>query len=271
MTTKARPGAAAAVQPERRHPQRRRVLRRGSDRRQRRLPDHTQFGDGPYPLVFFHGYGGGKINFTGMQHWLDKGYAVFSQTNRGFHESCGTATSKADDADCVTTRASCVSTTPVTKSATRSSSPACWSTRTWSSQNKIAATGGSYGGGMSMALAAKDRIMLPDGTYAAWTSPQGTPMSIAVCDSGHPVDRPCTTPWFPTAATSTTSRTPPTGPFGIMKQSHVNGLCISGLAPRLPTDPGTQPEADLAGWKAFMDAGEPFERRTRRRTDADRG
>ena len=44
-------------------------------------------GDGPYPLVMmFHGYGGGKINFPSMQRWLNKGYAVFSQTNRGFHE-----------------------------------------------------------------------------------------------------------------------------------------------------------------------------------------
>ena len=45
---------------------------------------------------------------------------------------------------------------------------------------QIGAIGGSYGGGMSMALAAlKDRKMLPDGSLTAWQSPNGTPMQIA--------------------------------------------------------------------------------------------
>ena len=44
----------------------------------------------------------------------------------------------------------------------------------------IGAIGGSYGGGMSMALAAlKDRKMLPDDSLVPWTSPDGTPMQIA--------------------------------------------------------------------------------------------
>ncbi len=137
------------------------------------FPDHTQFGDGPYPLVYvFHGYGGGKINFTGMQHWLDKGYAVFSQTNRGFHESCGTATSKADDADCVTKGFVRLDDT---RYEVRDAQlfAGMLVDEDLVQPNKIAATGGSYGGGMSMALAAlKDRIMLPDGTYVPWTSPR---------------------------------------------------------------------------------------------------
>ena len=45
---------------------------------------------------------------------------------------------------------------------------------------RIAATGGSYGGGMSMALAAlRDRTMMPNGSLVPWTSPEGTPMRIA--------------------------------------------------------------------------------------------
>ncbi|HMX70579.1 MAG TPA: acetylxylan esterase [Solirubrobacterales bacterium] len=225
------------------------------------FPDHTQFGDGPYPLVYvFHGYGGGKINFTGMQHWLDKGYAVFSQTNRGFHESCGTATSKADDADCVTKGFVRLDDT---RYEVRDAQlfAGMLVDEDLVQPNKIAATGGSYGGGMSMALAAlKDRIMLPDGTYAAWTSPQGTPMSIAVAIPD--------IPWTDLAYSLVPNGSNIDyikdasyyGPFGIMKQSYVNGLYISGLgAPGYYTDPGTQPEADLAGWKAFMDAGEPFE------------
>ena len=45
---------------------------------------------------------------------------------------------------------------------------------------RIGATGGSYGGGLSMALAAlKNRKMLPDGSLVPWTSPGGKPMQIA--------------------------------------------------------------------------------------------
>ena len=46
---------------------------------------------------------------------------------------------------------------------------------------KIGATGGSYGGGLSLALAAlKDRVMMPDGSLVPWTSPiDALPMRIA--------------------------------------------------------------------------------------------
>src|SRR5436305_1861713 len=43
----------------------------------------------------------------------------------------------------------------------------------------IGVTGISYGGGQSMELAyLRDRIRRPDGSFAAWTSPNGTPLSI---------------------------------------------------------------------------------------------
>ena len=45
---------------------------------------------------------------------------------------------------------------------------------------RIGAIGGSYGGGMSMALAAlKNRKVMPDGSLVPWTSPAGKPMQIA--------------------------------------------------------------------------------------------
>ena len=51
--------------------------------------------DGNYPLVMmFHGYGGSKLGLTAMQRWLDQGYATFSMTDRGFHESCGSTASQ---------------------------------------------------------------------------------------------------------------------------------------------------------------------------------
>src|SRR5438094_8287008 len=37
--------------------------------------------DGNFPIVgIFHGWGGTKIDFSGMQAWLDAGYAVFSMS-----------------------------------------------------------------------------------------------------------------------------------------------------------------------------------------------
>ena len=45
---------------------------------------------------------------------------------------------------------------------------------------KIGAIGGSYGGGMSMALGAlKNRMVMPDYSLVPWTSPGGKPMQIA--------------------------------------------------------------------------------------------
>ena len=47
--------------------------------------------------------------------------------------------------------------------------------------DKIGVTGGSYGGGLSMALAAlKNRVMMPDGKLVPWTSDGGKAMQIAV-------------------------------------------------------------------------------------------
>ena len=221
-------------------------------------------GDGPFPLVYmFHGYGGGKSNFPAMDRWLSRGYAVLSQTNRGFHESCGTANAKAADPDCATkgfvrlddTRyevrdAQIFAGTLVDEGLVQ--------------PTRIAATGGSYGGGMSMALAAlKNRTMLPDGTLVPWQSPGGTPMSLAVAVPEIPwtdlsyslVPNGSTLDYLEDASY--------TGAFGVMKQSYVNGLYFSGLgAPGYYTAAGVEREADLAGWKNFMDGGEPYDAAT---------
>ena len=44
----------------------------------------------------------------------------------------------------------------------------------------LGVTGISYGGGQSLELAyLRDRIRMPDGSFAPWRSPSGTPLSIA--------------------------------------------------------------------------------------------
>ena len=67
----------------------------------------------------------------------------------------------------------------------------CWPTRGSSTGQRVGATGTSYGGGQSMALAAlSDRMMNADGTLAPWTSPGGKPMRIAGAAPIDPVDGP---------------------------------------------------------------------------------
>lgn len=225
------------------------------------FPDEASFGAAPYPLVYmFHGYGGGKVNFPAMQRWLGRGYAVFSQTNRGFHESCGTDTSKAADPVCETKGFVRLDDTRY-EARDAQLFAGMLVDEGLVEPDKIAATGGSYGGGMSMALAAlKDRVMLPDGSYTEWKSPMGTSISLAVATPN--------IPWTDLAYSLVPNGSNLDyledasyyGPFGVMKQSYVNGLYLSGqLAPGYYTPAGAQPEADLAGWKAFMDAGEPYE------------
>jgi hypothetical protein len=114
---------------------------------------------------------------------------------------------------------------------------------------------------MSMALAAlKDRTMMPDGHLVPWTSPNGTPMSLAVATP--------LAPWTDLAYSLTPNgrvldylRDNSYDPdhFGVMKPSIVNGLYFAGDAVGRFAPVGEVPSADLTGWLALMDQGEPYE------------
>jgi predicted acyl esterase len=220
-------------------------------------------GDGPYPLVMmFHGYGGGKFDFPQMQRWLNKGYAVFSMTNRGFHESCGTTLAQAADTDCPSQGFVRLDDTRYEVRDAQLFAGMLVDAGLVQ-PTKIAATGGSYGGGMAMALAAlKDRTMMPDGTLVPWTSPVNhTAMSLAVAIP----DIPWTDLAYALAPNGSNidyvKDASYTGRFGVMKQSFVNGLYLSGVSSGegYYTAPGVQPSADLTGWKTFLDQGEPYD------------
>jgi predicted acyl esterase len=218
-------------------------------------PDPSPAADGPYPVVgMYHGYGGTKVNFVGMQRWLQKGYAVFSLTNRGSGESCSSTGSKAADP------------TGCAKGYVHLMDPRfeIRDAQIFLGRlvddglvlpNRIAATGGSYGGSESMHFAVlKNRMMMPDGSFTAWTSPNGTPMSTAVATPN--------IPWTDLiqalAPNGDTLDYLEDGSFngsvGVMKESYVNGLYISARAALL----GEDPSADLQGWKGLLDAGEPY-------------
>ncbi len=216
--------------------------------------------DGPYPLVMiFHGYGGSKIGLAGMRHWLDQGYATFSMTERGFGESCGSPASRAaDPSGCAAGYIRLMDDRYEVRDAQFLAGELA--DEGLIEPTRIGVTGGSYGGGKSMALAAlRDRVMLPDGSLAPWTSPGGTPMRIA---AAAPI-----VPWtdlayslMPNGSTlDYVADAPYRGRIGVEKQSFVDGLYLVGCALHFCAPAGADPAADLTAWKARIDAGEPYD------------
>ncbi len=223
-------------------------------------------GDGPFPtIVMMHGWGGNKGAFESSTpdsgynnvYYAQQGYAVITPSSRGYGRSCGTASSR--------------------------TAPAC--DRGWVrladhryegrdvqhmlgllvdqdvvDPDAIGVTGVSYGGIQSLNLARlRDRIRLPNGSYRRWRSPDGTKLSIAAA--------------FPRwGASDLTYALQPNGRFldfrdyfvgqsiqpgGVEKQSYVGGLYLSGNAAGFYAPQGGPFSADLTGWKAITDAGEP--------------
>jgi predicted acyl esterase len=224
--------------------------------------------DGPYPLIgLFHGWGGKKIGLEDarVRQWAEDGYAVFSMSDRGWGKSCG----KEDIPDLLT--------------------PACLEGHNHlmdtryevrdaqhligvladegvAQPKKIGATGVSYGGGMSMALAAlRNRTMEEDGTLVPWTSPaKELPMELAAAvpqwpwsdlayslmPNGRTLDYVADAPYLGPGGE---------GQIGIEKVSYVTGLYAIGKAVSNYALPGTDPDADLDTWYALINAGEPYD------------
>jgi hypothetical protein len=221
--------------------------------------------DGPYPLMMmFHGYGGGKLSLANMHRFLDRGYATFSMTDTGFRESCGSAGAKAaGGAACDNGYVRLIDNRFEVRDAQFFAGQLADANLV--EPQKIGAIGGSYGGGMSMALGAlKDRMVMPDYSLVPWTSPGGKPMQIAAAAPN--------IPWTdlayslqPNGATlDYVEDAPYLGPngdkrIGVEKQSFVTGLYVAGLgAPGYYSQPPADPTADLTGWRTQIEAGEPY-------------
>ena len=130
-------------------------------------------------IGIYHGWGGSKLSLAGAdaQRALTRGYAVFTMTDRGWGGSCGAA---------MRTDPRCVGKGYIhlmhNAYEVRDAQYALGQLADDGviDPQRIGATGGSYGGGMSIALGAlRNRTQLPDGTLVPWTSPLGKPMSIA--------------------------------------------------------------------------------------------
>jgi hypothetical protein len=219
--------------------------------------------DGPYPVIgIYHGWGGSKLSLSGAdaQRALTRGYAVFTMTDRGWGQSCGRPPSRA--------LAACASGYIRLMHNAYEVRDAQYLLGQLADDGvidpqRIGATGGSYGGGMSIALGAlRNRVQLPDGTLAPWTSPLGKPMTIAA-----------TVPQFTWSDLATALN--PNGSsldyvvdapylggghrFGIQKQGWNTSLFLAGQLLGFYAPAGSDPSADIVGWKALTDTGGPFD------------
>jgi fermentation-respiration switch protein FrsA (DUF1100 family) len=233
------------------------------------LPPQPSSGDGgPYPLIgVFHGWGGSKIGLEDerVQDWAQRGYAVFSISDRGWGDSCG-----GQDPDRLLEPTACAAGYNHLLDTRYEVRDAQYLISVLADEgvaipDKIGATGVSYGGGMSMALAAlRNRTMLPDGSLVPWKSPGGTPMEMAAAvpqwpwsdlayslmPNGSTLDYRADNPYRGPGGDA---------PIGVEKSSYVAGLYGLGLASSNYAPPGSDPGADLTGWYTLINAGEPYD------------
>jgi predicted acyl esterase len=240
------------------------------------LPPAGQ-GDGPFPTIgWFHGWGGSKQgvgadgNAQGRaRDWALRGYAVFSMSDRGWGRSCGGQDPKRLTPACANGYNHLMDTRFEVRDAQYLLGRLA--DENVVVPNRIGVTGGSYGGGISMALAAlRNRVMHgalageSEDALVPWTSPAGKPMQIAVAipeipwtdlayslmPNGRTLDYVADAPYLGPDGNA---------PIGVLKQSFVAGLYAVGLATSNYPPPGADPDADLTRWFAMVNAGEPYD------------
>ena len=234
-------------------------------------------GDGPFPTVaLLHGLTGDKsfvevddpddptevtsvtADYNNISY-ARRGYAVVTITSRGFGASCGTARSRRAD-------------------------PACrrgWlhmGDRRWEARDtqvllgklvdqgiadpaRLGVVGISYGGGQAQQLAfLKDRIALPDGSFAPWRSPAGTPLSLraAYAKMGWSNLATALLPNGRYDGSRPTTFDEGFDPPGVMKLSYSIAATVltayGGFVPGI----GGDASADVLGWFTRLATGEPY-------------
>lgn len=235
------------------------------------------------PVVgLYHGWGGSKVNLKTdplAQNLLAQGFIVFTMTDRGWGNSCGGpslplgASVKAAPCDKgyihlmhnayeVRDAQTLLGKLAEDKEDTDANFVI--------DSTKIGAAGGSYGGGITQALAMlKDRVQLPNGSYQAWQSPTTSrtmdiaaaapqytwsDLASALIPNGSMLDYAAQNPYY--------------GPnddhrVGVAKQQWVFNLYASGLqagyyAPS-PPHPAADPAANMFAWYAQITSGGPFD------------
>jgi fermentation-respiration switch protein FrsA (DUF1100 family) len=237
------------------------------------LPPETA-GSGPYPTIGeFHGWGGSKLGLNELgggfveakdpriQGWAEQGYAVFSMSDRGWGYSCGNLDpQKAVEAVCGNGYNHLLDDRYEVRDAQFLLSELA--DEGFVEPKRIGATGVSYGGGMSMALASlRNRTMLQNGSLVPWESAGGKQMEIAAAVPQWP--------WTDLAyalapngrnldyVTNSTYGGPEGKfPIGVMKYSFDGYLYKVGEA--LSIYNRNDPEANIPGWIERLVGGEPY-------------
>jgi len=229
-------------------------------------------GEGPFPtIVLLHGLGGDKTMFQDRSadgssaltyHYNDvfyaqRGYAVVTPTARGFGNSCGAASR---------TSAGCASGwTRLDDSRYEARDVQTLLGRLVdegvADPAALGATGVSYGGGASAELAfLKDRIRLPDGSFAPWRSPAGTSLRLAAAyprwgwaELG--------TALIPNGRADDTvvpNARLVSSPPGVAKLSYTTFLYLISALVGTVSPPGADPQSDLTSWYGRLIQGEPY-------------
>jgi predicted acyl esterase len=246
------------------------------------LPLGTEAGEPLPTIVMLHGYGGSKRDFErddpsggsstlyhyNNNYFAQQGYAVLNYTARGFGRSCGKEENSASTPECEAHKSYVHLADQRWEARDTQYLLGLLVDQAVTQPQAMGATGISYGGGQSLELAyLRNRIRREDGSFEQWTSPAGTPLSLAAAyprwlwsdlvgtllpngrflDSGAP------------------SETQSRNPFGIAIESYIDGLFVNGL--RTGTYCGTpprqipckDPSADLPEWFKRVNLGEPYD------------
>jgi hypothetical protein len=225
--------------------------------------------DRNWPVIgIYHGWGGSKIlpSSASAQRYLTQGYAVFSITDRGWGSSCGLPSKPANSlkaAPCEHGYIHLMSRKYEVRDAQYLLG--LLADEGVINPQAIGATGGSYGGGMSLQLASlKDRVELLNGEYVPWTSPKGLPMKIAAAAPEYP--------WSDIAQSlqpngsdlDYVAEAPYSGmlgnhEYGIEKNNWNASLYTAGqlIGYYAPTSIA-EPEANLQEWHNFNITGGPY-------------
>jgi len=224
-------------------------------------------GDGPFPtVVMLHGLGGNKTNFQAptaagtdarTRGFNDvalarAGFAVVLPSARGFGDSCGRPASRTAgcergwqhlaDQRFEARDVQHLLGLLVDQGVARA--------------DALGVTGESYGGGTALSLATlRDRVRLPDGSFAPWRSPAGRPLALAAAWPRWP--------WSDLAAALVPNRrADTTSPVGVPLGSILD-LLYAVSAANFLSPPGADPAADLTTWRRVLDRGDRGERARR--------
>ena len=245
------------------------------------------------PLVaLIHGFGNSKYEYldpaseayTGNAFtWARRGYAVLTYTARGLWGSCGEPAARlANPVECADGYIHLADARYEVRDTQELIGRLV--DEGYVAPRRIGVTGDSYGGGQSLMLGAlRDRTMLPDGRLVPWRTADGTRLRLAASAPVIPWSDLVTAaaPNGRVSATRVTGRRRATSPVGVVKATFVNAIFAAAQTATGPGQPvgepfvpgrpmgylapaGTDPEADVAGWVARTDQGEPYTDETAR-------